>query len=58
MKIRAHNELVFTVFFREKNASKRMRDIFKETYGRMDKAFTGIEPKAIYDSGSKEYTIK
>lgn len=57
MKIRAHNELVFTVFFGKEKASKRMRDIFEEFYGNIDKAFTPVKPKTMYDSKSQEHTI-
>ena len=49
MKIRAHNELVFTVFFGKEKASERMRDIFTDVYGEIGKAFTSIKPKIAYD---------
>ena len=57
MKISVPNELFFTVFFGKENASKRMRDIFEEFYGDIGKAFTGIEPKTMYNSEPKENTI-
>ena len=52
MKIRAHNELVFTVFFGKEKASERMRDIFTDVYGEIGKAFTSTRPKEVY--GDKE----
>lgn len=58
MNIRAHNELVFTVFFGKERASKRMRDIFTDVYGDIDKVFTTIKPKAVYYSELEEQTIK
>lgn len=57
MKIRAHNELVFTVFFGQENASKRMQNVFEETYNGINKAFTRIQPKAMYDGELKEHMI-
>lgn len=50
MKIRAHNELVFTVFFEKESASESMREIFTDVYDKMNKAFTNIEPKVVYKS--------
>ena len=50
MKIRAHNELVFTVFFGKENASERMREIFTDVYGDINKAFTSTEPNTTYGS--------
>lgn len=41
MKIRAHNELVFTVFFGKEKASEHMRDIFTDVHGEMNRAFKG-----------------
>lgn len=57
MRIRAHNELVFTVFFGQENASKRMQNVFEETYDGTNKVFTGIRPKTMYNRESKENTI-
>ena len=58
MKISVPNELFFTVFFGEKNTSKRMRDIFEEFYENIDKAFTVVKPRIMYDGESKEQTVK
>lgn len=55
MKIRAHNELVFTVFFGKEKASERMRDIFTDIYGEMDRAFTSNKPKIAYDEVQDNY---
>lgn len=54
MKIRAHNELVFTVFFGKEKASERMRDIFTDVYGEMDRAFTGTLAKEVYGSEKQD----
>lgn len=57
MKLSVPNELFFTVFLGKENASKRMRDIFEEFYEDTNKAFTRIQPKAMYDRESKEHII-
>lgn len=60
MKIWIPNELVFTVFFGKVNASERMRDIFEEEYGRIDKAFTNIQPETVYEDNiqnNREHAI-
>lgn len=54
MRLSVPNELFFTVFFGKENASKRMRDIFEEFYGNIDKAFTNTEPKEIYNSRAQD----
>lgn len=58
MKLSVPNELFFTVFFGEKYASKRMRDIFEEFYENIDKAFTTVKPEMVYGSNLQERTIE
>lgn len=58
MKIRTHNELVFTVFFGKEKASERIKNVFEESYDNIDKAFTTVKPKAVYYSELEEQTIK
>lgn len=58
MKIRAHNELVFTVFFGKEKASERMKNVFGETYDNIDKAFTTVKPEMVYGSNLQERTIE
>lgn len=54
MKIWVPNELVFTAFFNREKSVQYIKDIFKDVYGEMDKAFTNIEPKIIYDSSVQD----
>lgn len=54
MKLSVPNELFFTVFFEKEDVSKRIRDIFEEFYGEMDRAFTKTEPKEIYNSMTQD----
>lgn len=54
MRVWVPNELVFTIFFEKEKASERMRDIFTDVYGEMDKAFTGTLPKEVYDSEKQD----
>ena len=35
-----------------------MRDIFEEFYENIDKAFTAVKPRIMYDGESKEQTVK
>lgn len=57
MKLSVPNELFFTVFLGKEKSSKRMRDIFEEYYGNIEKTFTRIQPKAMYDGESKEHIM-
>lgn len=57
VKISVPNELFFTVFLGKEKASKHMRDIFEEYYGNINQAFTGLEPRSIYNSKPKEYIV-
>lgn len=52
MKVWVPNELIFTAFFNREKSVQYIKDIFKDVYGEMDKAFTGTRPKEVY--GDKE----
>ena len=48
MKVWVPNELIFTAFFNREKSVQYIKDIFKDVYGEMDKAFTGTRPKEVY----------
>lgn len=54
MKVWVPNELIFTAFFNREKSVQYIKDIFKEVYGEMDKAFTGSYPKEVYDGEAQD----
>lgn len=48
MKVWVPNELIFTAFFNREKSVQYIKDIFKDVYGEMNKAFTGVSPKEVY----------
>lgn len=48
MKVWVPNELIFTAFFNREKSVQYIKDIFKDVYGEMDKAFTDTLPKEVY----------